>query len=323
MLTAYTISDRGPEERSLGPEGAGAEIGWIDLYDPDLPEERIAEHFLGAGIPTREETREIEFTSRFYVEEGALFMTASLLVGIDQGTPGLTPFTFCVRKDKLVTLRYAHMTAFRQFLLRAPKSDSGCVTPNGVFAGLLEAIIDRAADVVEHITQNVDRLNSDIFSGQSRGRQRGRNLAASIEGLGAQGDLASKARESLASLERLAQYASAMLPERKGDGLPVRLKLMLRDIRSLEDHVNFLLNKITFLLDATLGLISNEQNRVVSVLTVVSTILLPPMLIGTIYGMNFRDMPELNWMFGYPVAVTAMIVSAILPYLYFRWRGWM
>ncbi|MCX5515689.1 magnesium transporter [Kaistia algarum] len=321
MLTAYSTTDRGPEAQA--PQST-VPTSWIDLYEPTPEEDRTAEAFLGGEIPTQEEAREIEFSSRFYVENGIVFMTASLLVGVEDGTPGLTPFTFAMRKDKLVTLRYANMTAFRQFLARASKADAACTTSAGVFAGLLDAIIDRTADVIEHITQDVDRLNDEIFL-RKRGRKRSQFLAAALGGLGKQGNLASKSRESLASLERLVQYAATVMPERgaKGDGLSARLKLALRDIRSLEDHVTFLLSKITFLLDATLGLVSNEQNRVVSVLTVVSTILLPPMLIGTIYGMNFKDMPELEWVFGYPVAVSAMILSAILPYLFFKLRGWM
>ncbi len=329
MLTAYTVADRGPvvvplpDAEEVG-RGAAASVAWVDLYDPSTAEERQAEIFLGGLIPTREETREIEFSSRFYVEDGVVVMTASILVGIDGGTPGLTPFSFAVAKNKIVTLRYADMTAFKQFMTRAPKSDSGCTSAPGVLGGLLEAFIDRSADVLEKIAQSVDQLNIEIFQPRAKGRHRGRVLAAAIGGLGIQGDLASKTRESLASLERLVQYAAAMLPDAslKG-GLSARLKLMLRDIRSLEDHVNFVLNKITFLLDATLGLISNEQNQVVSVLTVVSTILLPPMLIGTIYGMNFADMPELQLPWAYPTAITAMALSAVLPYLYFKWRGWL
>jgi len=319
MLTAYAITDQGPEARPL----ESGDIVWIDLYEPTSEEERSAEAYLGSAIPTRDELREIEFSSRFYVEDGVLFLTATLLVGVAEDTPGLTPFSFALGKNRMVTLRYANPTAFRQFLKRASKPDSGCQSAAGIFVGLVEAVVDRTADVIEHITQAVDKLNDEIFTRYSR--RRGRYLAASLDGLGKQGNLASKARESLVSLERLAQYATAMLRDKggKGAGVDARLKLILRDGRSLEDHVNFLLNKITFLLDATLGLISNEQNRVVSVLTVVSTILLPPMLIGTIYGMNFISMPELHWAFGYPVAVSAMVLSAVLPYLYFKWRGWL
>jgi magnesium transporter len=322
MLTAYAISSAGPVPL---PEAGGLDgASWLDLNSPSQAEEHAAEAFLGTLVPTREETQEIEFSSRFYVENGTVFMTASVLAGLDAGNPVLTPFTFALNSSKIVTLRYESMRAFDQFLAVAPRPDSGCDTTAGIFNGLLEAFIGRTADVLERVAQSVDRINREIFVRQAGERLRAQRLSALIGAIGTQGDLASKARESLASLERLAQYAAAMLPDpvlKNGNG--ARLKLALRDVRSLEDHVNFVLNKITFLLDATLGLVANQQNQVVSVLTVASTILMPPTLIGTIYGMNFRDMPELGWGFGYPLALLIMAASALVPYLYFRRRGWL
>lgn len=322
MLTAYAISATGLAPIPIDAPAAGTSAAWLDLFAPTPEEEHAAEAFLGALVPTREETQEIEFSSRFYVENGVVFMTASVLAGLDAGHPVLTPFTFGVGKSKIVTLRYEDMKAFRQFLSIAPKPDSGCGTPAGIFNGLLEAFIARTADVLEHIAQAVDRINSEIFTRKASDRIRSKRLSVLIGAIGMQGDLASKARESLSSLERLAQYAAAMLPDLK-NGNNARLKLALRDVRSLEDHVNFVLNKITFLLDATLGLVANQQNQVVSVLTVASTILMPPTLIGTIYGMNFKDMPELGWGFGYPLALVIMVVSALVPFLYFKRRGWL
>ncbi|WEK49952.1 MAG: magnesium transporter CorA family protein [Candidatus Kaistia colombiensis] len=324
MLTAYAISDVGLAPLSMETTASGAPAAWLDLFAPAPEEEHVAEAFLGALVPTREESQEIEFSSRFYVENGVVFMTASVLAGLDAGHPVLTPFTFGVGKTKIVTLRYEDMKAFRQFLALAPKPESGCGTPAGIFNGLLEAFIARTADVLEHIAQAVDRINGEIFIRKASDRIRAKRLSILIGAIGMQGDLASKARESLSSLERLAQYAAAMLPDqalKNGNG--ARLKLALRDVRSLEDHVNFVLNKITFLLDATLGLVANQQNQVVSVLTVASTILMPPTLIGTIYGMNFKDMPELGWGYGYPLALVIMVVSALVPFLYFRRRGWL
>ena len=155
--------------------------------------------------------------------------------------------------------------------------------------------------------------------------QAGRRLEGLISEIGVQGDLAAKARESLASLERLVQYAGLALPAhpRPRASSRSRLKLAGRDIRSLEDHVDFLSNKITFLLDATLGLITVQQNEVIRILTVATTVFFPPTLIGTVYGMNFRWMPELDWPLGYPFAIALMLVSAVLPYLYFKRRGWL
>jgi magnesium transporter len=324
MLTAYAISAAGLAPLPAEAASSGAPAAWLDLFDPTQEEEHAAEAYLGALVPTREETQEIEFSSRFYVEKDVVFMTASVMAGLDVGHPKLTPFTFGVGKSKIVTLRYEDMKAFRQFLAVAPKPGSGCETPAGIFNGLLESFIGRTADVLEYISQAVDRINSEIFTRKANERIRSKRLSVLIGAIGLQGDLASKARESLASLERLAQYASAMLPDqalKNGNG--ARLKLALRDVRSLEDHVNFVLNKITFLLDATLGLVANQQNQVVSVLTVASTILMPPTLIGTVYGMNFKDMPELGWGYGYPLALGIMAVSALVPFFYFKRRGWL
>ena len=326
MLSAYRLTEKGPEPAiPEGEDGVAASAIWVDALQPSAAEEKAVEGFLGAELPTREETQEIEFSSRFYVEDGAVYMTASLLTGIDVGKPALAPLTIVVAGERLVTLRYDDLRALRQFLARAGKPGSGCLTTPAIFLGLIEAIVDRTADVLERISADVDRINQEVFAEQtSRPRHGGRGLEAVIGAIGRQGDLAAKCRESLASLERLAQFASLALPPAFGKGANKnRLKLAQRDIRSLEDHVSFLSNKITFLLDATLGLISVGQNEVIRVLTVAATIFFPPTLIGTIYGMNFDNMPELGWILGYPFALLLMALSAILPYLYFKRRGWL
>lgn len=320
MLTPYRITQDGPHVADSSGESLAAD--WIDLNAPTAEEEEIAERYLGADVPTREEARKIEYSSRFYVENGVIYMTASVLAGVHVGHPKLTPFTFALSKGKLVTVRYEDMKAFQQFLAHAPKPDSGCTDTGGVFSGLIETFISRIAEVLDHNAESVDRLSAQVFGREKNLRHRAKQLSELIGHIGVQGDLASKARESLASIERLIQYATATLPNEKASTLQSKLKLALRDVRSLEDHVNFLLNKITFLLDATLGLVSNQQNQIVSVLTIASTILMPPTLIGTVYGMNFANMPELHWAWGYPAALIAMVVSAVLPYLYFRHRGW-
>lgn len=325
MLNAYSLSVDGPRlaagsDGEVVPEGAS----WIDLHQPTRDEDLAAEAFLKASLPTREEAQEIEFSSRFYAEDGAVFMTASVLTGVDIGKPALVPFTIVVAGNgHIATLRYEELRAYKQFLARATKPGSGCATTPSVFFGLIEAIVDRTADVLEKISVDVDRINEQIFASRTD-KRRGRRLSALMEGIGFQGDLAAKARESLSSLERLLQFASATLPSLYSKGANKdRLKLIARDVRSLEDHVAFLSNKILFLLDATLGLISVEQNEVIRILTVAATIFFPPTLIGTIYGMNFDVMPELAWGLGYPVALVLMLASAVLPYLWFKKQGWL
>jgi magnesium transporter len=322
MLVAYGISEKGPEPLA-GGEGIPEGTTWLDLFQPTQDEDRTAEAFLGASLPTREEVQEIEFSSRFYNEDGAVFMTASLLTGVDVGKPILAPLTLVVADERLVTLRYDEFRAVKHFLARAGKPGSGCINVPAAFLGLLEAIIDRAADVLERISGDVDRLNAEIFTQRQNGK-RSRPLEVLIGEIGVQGDLAAKARESLASLERLVQFAGLALPPTFDKGPNKgRLKLAGRDIRSIEDQVEFLSTKITFLLEATLGLTSVEQNEVIRVLTVAATFFFPPTLVGTIYGMNFEFMPGLHWVFGYPLALAAMIVSALVPYFYFKRKGWL
>jgi magnesium transporter len=329
MLTSYKVSDRGLEELTVPADAVPADAAWLDLLQPTPAEDGAAERFLGASLPSREETEEIEFSSRFYAEDGAVFLTASLLTGVERREPSLSPFTIVVAGERIVTVRYEDLRAMRQFVVRAAKPGNGCSSTAAVFLGLIEAIIDRTADVLERLSQDVDRINHEVFKRpqQDISRQNvqwGRRLEDMITAIGVQGDLGAKARESLASLERLVQYAGLALPlvNAKGSSRQ-RLKLAARDIKSLEDHVDFLSNKITFLLDATLGLINVQQNEVIRILTVATTVFFPPTLLGTMWGMNFHWMPELSLPFGYPLAIILMLVSAVLPYLYFKRRGWL
>ncbi|MCW5716574.1 MAG: magnesium transporter CorA family protein [Bauldia sp.] len=328
---AYTLTPGGPialPETSVPHDDP--RVSWIDLLNPTSEEDGIAEKFLGVSIPTQEEAAEIEFSSRFYSEESGQFLTISVLAGVDAGTPVLTPLTFVLSRDRLATVRYEDFAAFRQFLVRSTKVGDVCAEPVGVMVTLLESIIDRIADVVERTSAEVDKLNREIFMRDSRGRiasgkRRERKLEGYLVRIGFQNDIVSKTRESLSSIERMLQYVSAT----GSAGQPLihksespTIKLMARDVRSLTDHLSFLSNRATFLLDATLGMISVQQNEVISVLTVAATILLPPTLIGTIYGMNFTRMPELDWTFGYPIAILVMVASAVVPYLILKRRGW-
>jgi magnesium transporter len=330
MLMAYSLTPNGPVALPSVPvPHDDPRASWIDLVRPTPEEDRIAEEFLGVSIPTQEEAAEIEFSSRFYAEESGQFLTVSVVAGVDAGAPVLTPLTFVLSRNRLATVRYEDFAAFRQFLVRSTKVGDACTEPVGVVVTLLESIIDRIADVIERTGSEIDKLNREIFTRDSRGRiasskRRERKLEGYLVRIGFQNDIVSKSRESLVSIERMLQYVTAgsfgQPIIRKTDS-PV-LKLMARDVRSLTDHLSFLSNRAIFLLDATLGLISVQQNEVISVLTVAATILLPPTLIGTVYGMNFTHMPELDWTFGYPVAILVMVASALVPYLFLKRRGW-
>jgi len=321
MLEAYRLTKDGPEPLTVENAAIPADASWIDLRAPSQDEEKAAEAFMRTELPTREEASEIEFSSRFYRENGAVIMTISAVSGVAGGKPFLAPVTFVVTGQHLATLRYDELRAFKYFLTREGRPGGGCNDLPSILLGLLEAVIDRTADLIEELGGDVDRLNGEVFHRQVVSK-RERRLEAIIGDIGKRHDLASKIRESLASLERCVHFAGLAVPVLAQRQQANRLKVALRDIRSLEDHVAYLSVKIGFLLDATLGLISVEQNSVIRVLTIAATVLFPPTFIATVYGMNFAIMPELHWAWGYPLSLLLMIASAILPYLYFKKKGW-
>jgi magnesium transporter len=295
---------------------------WVDLLDPSAEEEREVERLIGVEVPTREEMAEIEISSRLYHESGALTMTANLLVGGDGPNPESCPITFILAKDRLVTVRYSEPSVFRRFPLQAAKADTNLRTADDVFVALLEAIVDRTADILEKVGASTDQISREVFQNDIDGGQSGLDYKAVLRRLGRSGDLNSKVRESLVSIGRLVHFVSAECGEAHR-GLRERTDSIAADIRSLADHSSYVAGTSVFLLDATLGLINTEQNAIIRIISVLAVLIMPPTLVASIYGMNFRFMPELDWRMGYPLALLAMVAAALLPYLYFKRRGWL
>jgi magnesium transporter len=323
MLTVYD-SARGTLLRRENAS-VDTEAVWIDLLNPTKEEDLQVERALGLSVPTREEMAEIEASSRLYHESGAHYMTAVVLHQRDSEPSVATPVTFIIAGNRLVTVRYEEPRAFKMFLGRAQKSDTACGSGVAVMVGLLEAIIDREADRVERIQGDVDKLSQNIFETKDdRTRTRTRRFDVTIKLIGREGELTSRSRESLLSLHRLLTYLAHAMSERGDDkALRARVKTADRDVQSLADHIGYLSTKITFLLDATLGMINNEQNKIIKIFSVLAVALMPPTLVGTIYGMNFRHIPELEWIWGYPFALALMVFSAVLPWWFFKRQGWL
>jgi magnesium transporter len=325
MLTAYDAADGVLVKRDT-PTAVNGGTVWIDLLNPTKDEDHLVEKALGIAVPTREEMAEIEASSRLYQEGGAQYMTALVLhqADVPNEPATATPITFILAGHRLVTVRYAEPRAIKIFLNRAQKKDAACMTGAAVMVGLLEAIIDREADRVERIQGEVDKLSQTIFGVKGGERTRSLRFDVSIRAIGHEGELTSRSRESLLTLDRLLAYLGHSMSERGDDkALKARVKTANRDVQSLADHIGYLSTKITFLLDATLGMINNEQNSIIKIFSVLAVALMPPTLVGTIYGMNFRHMPELEWAYGYPWALGLMVFSALLPWLYFKRKGWL
>ncbi|WP_421760795.1 magnesium transporter CorA family protein [Devosia sp.] len=328
MLRVFSrVGDQLAQSSGLVEE-PGKQIIWIDLFSPSPQEGKEVEAFLGLVIPTLDEMKEIEFSSRLYFEDDAEFMTFTLLHALDTEDVQKTPITFILKRNVLVTVRYAEPKPFMAFLMRAQRNHTvGYETGEGVMLGLIEAVVDRVADALERISTEVDGLSHQVFrNGATRANKKTNDLESVISQIGIKSDLVTMIQESLVSITRLAAYHSAAAgPERKGAKDPnrQRTKLVERDTASLREHATFLSSKLTVLLDATLGMISVEQNKIIKIFSVAAVVFLPPTLIASIYGMNFHLIPELSWEFGYPFAIGLMILSAILPYLYFKTKGWL
>jgi magnesium transporter len=324
MLTVYVPGPAGLVSFAPVPgEAVPTQAVWIDLLNPQLPEIQRVEEACGIEIPTREEMQEIEVSSRLYQEEGALYLTATVLSQSESNNPETTAVTFILAGEHLVTVRHAEPKPFRAFALRAQRQAS-LRRGEQVLTGLLEAVVDRAADILERVTGEVDDLSREVFKHSGAAEENIRDFQEILRSVGQTGGLCSRARESLMSIGRLLAFLSQGVST-KGAGKDLRnqLKIMWRDVQSLLDHANFLAGKITFLLDATLGMINIEQNAIIKIFSVVAVIFLPPTLVASIYGMNFEIMPELSWPFGYPLALVMMLVSAFLPYIYFKRKGWL
>jgi magnesium transporter len=251
-------------------------------------------------------------------------MTATLMCQSDSDTPKTTPVTFILSGHRLVTVRYDQPRPFLMVGTRLARSCAADINGESVLMELLDAVIDRAADILERIGADVDQTSHDIFDPEDAQSARSRNYRSILKAIGRKGDLTSKVRESLVSVGRVLLYlANEADSMRWAKEMRAQLRGMQRDVQSLSDHAAYLSNKITFLLDAMLGVVNLEQNNIIKLFSVVAVVFMPPTLIASIYGMNFKHMPELAWPYGYYFALLVMAVVAVVPLVYFKWKKWL
>ncbi len=323
MLRSFPVRPPGSAPGDGGELAVGAT--WIDLLRPSREEEALVESAFNLSVPTREDMVEIEPSSRLYEEDAALHLTASVLSGVHEGEPATVPVTFVLTKERLVTVRYDDPKSFKAFIAYLERQPELCHSAASILVFLLDAIVERAADVLEEVALQTDTLKSNIFrrdTGPDRKRITNEVLEELMLEIGRAERALSKVRESLSSLTRLISYLLFALPTYDPAEVS-HLKTVARDVTSLTDMAAFMSSNITFLLDASLGLINIQQNAIIKIFSVAAVIFLPPTLVGTVYGMNFDHMPELGWLLGYPFALAMMVLSAILPYLWFKKKGWL
>jgi len=325
MLKAYQQLNGGLKGVVIGDDDelpAGAV--WIDLLNPTPEERRKVDKTLHLEMPTRADMEEIEVSSRLYQEADSLFMTATVLTQMEMETPVGGAVTFVLTPERLVTIRYIDPQPFRTYALRCERAVVAAARADTVLMQILDAIVDRMADILEKTGADVEAISREIFEPSTAlGQRTDKDFQNVLRNLGRKYDLTSKMRESLLTISRVLTFLNQAFDSKTAREAKQHTKTLSRDVLSLQDHSSYLSNKLTFLLDATLGLINIEQNTVIKIMSVAAIVLLPPTLFASVWGMNFHFMPELDEVWGYPFAVVVMIFSAILPYIYFKRRGWL
>lgn len=319
MIFAYAL-DAGRLTRL--PHGAPLSGAiWIDLLVPQ-PDQVDNIGKLGIAIPSLADMEEIEISNRLYREGELDYMTAVLPGQSVDKVQTSGPVTFILAPDRLVTVRHHAPRPFETFPDRADKSVAGCTTPARVFLGLVEEIVGRLADLLEGTGRTLDQVARSIFGVGASGKPD--LLQRALEGVGREGEVLGRVRLGLLTLERaITFFGQAEGRGRDGGSLKAPIRALQRDLQSLEVHADFLSARMAHVTDATLGMVNLVQSTTVRILSVVAALFLPPTLIGTVYGMNFRGMPELDWVWGYPFALALMVLSALATFLFLKWRNWL
>ena len=291
---------------------------WVDLVEPTRDEELRVEESLGLLLPTREEMEAIEPSSRLYQESGATFITAFLLINADTDQPDTAPVTFVLTNGKLVTIRYGEPRAFKIFVTKAERTPALC--PNGVstFLNLLDAVVDRTADVLERVADDVDGISRSVFAQPSQD-----DFQNCLYKLGRAQALNAEIRDSLSSLVRATGFAMLAPQVAEDTEHSEHLVTVNRDVQSLSQQSDALSNNIGFQLNAALGFISIQQTRTARAFSIIALLFLPPTLVASNYGMNFEHMPELHWKFGYLWALGLMVASVVISLLLYRRKRWL
>jgi len=315
MMKCYVLKDD-----DLEPSSDPKAAIWIDMLAPEVAEREQVAALIGFPPPSRAAQQEIELSARLHMRGDTAVMTAMLPAHTETDQAEMGPVTFILSRDRLVTLRHHAPRPFDAFPERAALSGLLCRSAETVFFGLIEDVIGRLADLTEYAGRKIEQLTNQVFFPEENARP---DLRRRLYKLGWRDALVTHIRDSLVTIERMLGFFRPVL-ERRGAERTVLdfLETLLRDAHTISEQASFLMQKTAFLLDAMLGLINIEQSAITKIFSIVAVVFLPATLVASVYGMNFRDMPELSWEFGYPVAIAAMAVFSLAPLIWFKWKGW-
>ncbi|MDR1518685.1 MAG: hypothetical protein LBU23_00875 [Planctomycetota bacterium] len=328
MITMYRLDENG-KAAALANAGPGIEIDsrtfWLDSLNPGADELERLRGIMGIDIPDKQDMAEIELSNRLYKDGDALIMIASLIPKSAGRMPPPHPATFIFTKDLLLTVRFCEFFSFERMAAETPR-DPQIASASAVFFRLLEEMVSDRADGLESSMRRLEELTARLFMEPLPDRgltSNSEELAAVLRGIGDLGVEVSIIRESIASLQRVLNFARAHLPDDRKGGMTGVMDSLKNDLTALSDEAAFFMSKLSFNLDATLGLINIDETRVIRLLSIVTLVLSPPLLIAGIYGMNFQNMPELAWDWGYFAALALMALASIAGVWHLRRRKWL
>ena len=314
----------GETTRAHRPSRSKAKPVWVDLWNPTDEELAKACSEYGLAIPPRGQLDEIEFSSRLQYEDGVFTISVPVTPHNKGEEDHTSPLGFVLTKDLLVTVRFARLHTFPAIIKRVERRPR---TPADIFMVILEAMIDYGADRLEEMRAEALKISNRIFhknvhDARKNVARNSRMLRETLVELGDMGERLSHTRDTLLVLQRAVPFVTE-----HGDGwleapVKARLKMAGNDVQSLNDYEVHLTDKIQFLLDAALGFINTEQNDLFKVLTIASVVGIPPTFVASMYGMNFHNMPELSWAWGYQWGLFLIVLSTVLPIVWFKIKGW-
>jgi len=300
------------------------DVIWIDADRPTDSELASLQKQMGIQLPSKDDVWKNQILNRLYMRNGVAYMTAAVISKVDTPYPEGSAITFVLKQDALLTIRVISPTSFKEFAHRIVSPTEKFPTAAHVLEGLLEEMIDRVSHNIEIVEDMLDIVSHRIFGTdayEGKAQNPSELMKSVLKQMGVCADLNSKINESLHSINRLLHFFKQTVPEAQMLGRDV--DILIADTLVLTRQTDFAAEKIAFQLDATLGMINVEQNVIIKMFSVVAVFFMPPTLVASIYGMNFKFMPELEWINGYPMAISLMVLCAVVPYLYFRKKGWL
>ena len=327
MLTLHTCrTDLPVPPLDLANTKLSPDVIWIDLIDASEEEIAFVHNATGLNIPSRSQLSEIESSSRLRLEKNALVLSIPAIYRPPNGPARLVPAGFMLTAERLITVRFDDLASFNDFRKAYETGDAPPRGSVGVLISLLETMVDRLADALEHSSDDLEIISHKIFGDggtQSRSTRKKAEITsrAVLRRIGRRGDLTSHLRTTLLGIGRAVPFILANAAWIDAEARN-HLSGVRHDVDSLSEFEARLSDKVQFLLDATLGFISIDQNDTFKVLTIASIVGIPPTLVASMYGMNFKAMPELDWAYGYPYALTLIFLSAVVPTLWLKLRGW-